>query len=231
MEPVSGAIAQKSLTASEENYLKCLYVLEQSQNGPVHTNDVAAYMHTKASSATDMVQRLSKKGYVHYRAYHGTTLSEKGTEAAVQVVRRHRLWETFLHLKLRFRWDQVHALADQLEHIASPELTDRLDALLDYPKYDPHGEPIPSASGAVNDPRKPVPLSTLQAGNIGRIVAVSDHSQDFLKYLETTNLILGSRIEVNRLQAFDGSMHVQLAVREVVLSEKVTQRLLIEVHQ
>ena len=105
MEPVSGAIAQKSLTASEENYLKCLYVLEQTQNGPVHTNDVAAYMHTKASSATDMVQRLSKKGYVHYRAYHGTTLSEKGTEAAVQVVRRHRLWETFLHLKLRFRWD------------------------------------------------------------------------------------------------------------------------------
>lgn len=186
-------------------------------------------MSIKASSVTDMMQKLGKKGLVNYKAYRGVALTEDGRKLALDVLRRHRIWETFLVSTLKFRWDEVHELAEELEHVASAELIRKLDAFLGHPKYDPHGDPIPTENGAIEDDRDPVPLADLKTGNIGRLVGVRDDSSDFLKYCEHANLLLGSRVEVLKVVPYDRTMVLQLAVREMTISEKAAGNLMIQV--
>src|SRR5690606_3551572 len=172
------------MTLAEENYLKAIYHLEnQSANG-VSTNALAEEMKTKASSATDMIKKLAEKNMISYVPYQGVTLSKAGRTYAVKVVRKHRLWEVFLLEKLNFSWDEVHDLAEQLEHIKSEKLTDKLDEFLGFPKVDPHGDPIPDRHGNFEKVEKTV-LANAKEGQTYVCVGVDDSSSDFLKYLDS----------------------------------------------
>ena len=139
---------------TEENYLKAIYSLSLKNEKLVSTNDIAKKLGTKASSVTDMLKKLADKKLVDYTKYHGTSLTKKGVKISLLIVRKHRLWETFLVEKLHFKWTEVHVLAEQLEHIKSEELTNRLEAFLEFPTHDPHGDPIPNKDGIVPNEKK-----------------------------------------------------------------------------
>ena len=171
------------LSFAEENYLKAIYHLAEQSGQSVSTNAIADELNTKAASVTDMIKRLSSKGVLSYQKYKGVYVSEAGKIAALQVIRKHRLWETFLVAKLKFNWDEVHEVAEQLEHIKSPLLIKRLDELLGHPKFDPHGDPIPDENGEYKEKPK-TPLFELQIEQSGIVVTVQDDSPAFLQYLK-----------------------------------------------
>src|SRR5690554_5301750 len=171
------------LTQSEENYLKEIYHLEELEKGTVGTNDLASRMQTKASSVTDMIRRLAEKSLIKYEKYKGCELTDKGRREALKTIRKHRLWETFLVEKLNFGWEEVHEIAEQLEHIQSVKLTNRLDEFLNFPKFDPHGDPIPNQDGIISYREETVKLAELQENVNAKVVGVSDSSAAFLKFL------------------------------------------------
>src|SRR5690606_10485000 len=165
------------MTLSEENYLKTIYHLTSGQNAAVSTNAIAEKIDTKASSVTDMIKKLADKKLVTYVRYQGVRLTPEGRHAAVMIVRKHRIWEVFLVDKLEFNWDEVHEIAEQLEHIKSEQLIDRLDAFLGHPAVDPHGDPIPNAEGKINKiPKKLLAEATLN--EVVVCVGVKDSSAD-----------------------------------------------------
>ncbi|MDZ7612318.1 MAG: metal-dependent transcriptional regulator [Flavobacteriaceae bacterium] len=135
---------------SEENYLKAIYALQCDQGSPISTNLISEKICTKASSVTDMLKKLSAKNLVDYQKYQGVFLTDQGMKHALKVLRKHRLWEFFLVEKLNYKWEEVHVIAEQLEHINSESLVDNLDAFLGYPKFDPHGDPIPDKNGILS---------------------------------------------------------------------------------
>lgn len=212
---------------SEENYLKAIFHLEMKYSGGVSTNALAEEMETKASSVTDMVKRLSEKKLVKYKKYQGVKLSEEGKKAAVGVIRRHRLWEYFLVEKLNFGWDEVHEVAEQLEHIQSEKLVRELDRFLEYPKRDPHGDPIPDAEGNFAKISK-VLLAECKVGEQGVIVGVKDSSASFLRYLDKTSIALGSKIKLLGKEDFDQSMEVTINSKTFTLSHKSASNLYIK---
>lgn len=217
------------ITSAEENYLKAIFKIAEKEGGTVLTNALAAEMGTSAASATDMLRRLSEKQLVAYEKYRGVTLGTEGKRIATTLIRKHRLWETFLVEKLGFAWDEVHDFAEQLEHIQGERLTERLDAFLGYPRFDPHGDPIPDAEGRWM-PRPQVPLATLQPGQRGAVTGVNDHSPAFLQYLDELGLGLGTELEVLERTAYDQSAKVRISgAREAVLSEKVGINLYVRV--
>ena len=172
-------------TLSEENYLKTIYHLELDTDKGVSTNAIAKKLETKASSVTDMIKKLSEKEVVVYKKYKGVTLTVFGKKTAANIVRKHRLWEVFLVEKLNFSWDEVHDVAEQLEHIKSSKLVDQLDAFLGFPSHDPHGDPIPDKDGVFKTIEKSL-LSTLEKNETGVCVGVDDSSSEFLKFLDKT---------------------------------------------
>lgn len=198
-----------NLSISEENYLKALYKLSQDGNSRVSTNDIARSLSTAAASVTDMIQKLSDKGLVEYEKYKGCQLSPDGRSEAMGLIRKHRLWEVFLHDKLGFGWEEVHDFAEQLEHVRGNELVDKLDQFLDYPKFDPHGDPIPNANGNFTM-RNQLALSRLKPLEGGIVVGVKEHGTEFLQLLENLGLILGRKIMVISIQEYDQSMEIQL---------------------
>jgi DtxR family Mn-dependent transcriptional regulator len=210
---------------TEENYLKIIYHLSVINN-PVQTNAIAERIQTKAASVTDMIKKLSEKELVDYVKYQGVTLTEKGKLAAINIVRRHRLWEVFLVEKLNFKWDQVHEVAEELEHIKSTLLVERLDEFLDFPKVDPHGDPIPDQHGNFAS-LSFVKLSKLKAGEKGTITGVSEHSSPFLKHLEKLGLTLGKRIEISEIIDFDGSVELLIEEKRINISKEVAKHILI----
>src|SRR5690606_3672385 len=183
------------MTRSEENYLKTIFHLGMGETGAVNTNAIAQQMETKPSSVTDMAKKLAEKDLVHYTKYQGVSLTEAGTRTALSIVRKHRLWEVFLVEKLNFSWDEVHEVAEQLEHIQSEKLIKRLDAFLGYPKEDPHGDPIPDADGEIVSVQKTL-LSELEIGQEGVCVGVKDTSPSFLQYLDKQKVSLGTKIKI-----------------------------------
>ncbi len=211
------------MTFSEENYLKAIYHLEKQHQEGVPTNAVAEMMSTKASSATDMVKRLAEKKLLHYKPYQGVRLTSEGKKHAIQVIRKHRLWETFLVEKLDFSWEEVHEIAEQLEHIKSEKLTNRLDKFLDFPKVDPHGDLIPDKAGNFPDIDK-VKLSNCHPGDKGVLVAVED-SKEFLIYLDNQNISLHDNIEVLKQEQFDKSFIIQINGEKKSISEKIAKNL------
>ena len=215
-------------TRAEENYLKCIFHLEQEQKGAIATNAIAQMMSTKASSATDMIQRLADKELVSYRRYKGTTLTKAGVAVAVAVIRKHRLWEVFLVEKLNFQWDEVHVIAEQLEHIQSEELIKRLDKFLDHPDYDPHGDPIPDKDGNIKKTEKKA-LSEMNKGQHGILVGVRETSGEFLQYLDKRNIAIGTKIKVLGKEFFDGSMIIQVKKEQFFISKKIAENLYIQV--
>lgn len=210
---------------TEENYLKIIYHLaEKTVN--VQTNAIAEQMQTKPASVTDMIKKLADKGLVDYVKYQGVTLTETGRNAAIDIVRKHRLWEVFLVDKLNFKWDEVHDVAEELEHIRSTELIERLDEFLGFPKADPHGDPIPDKNGRFAKTQF-IKLIELKVGDWGTITGVSQHSSAFLKHLEKLGLTLGKQIKITDVTDFDGSVEIQLADKQVNISREVAKHILI----
>jgi DtxR family Mn-dependent transcriptional regulator len=215
------------LSSTEENYLKAIYKLAEKNKKRVSTNAIAAELSTKAASVTDMLKRLSEKNLLVYKKYKGVNLTEGGRDFAMKLIRKHRLWEVFLVDKLGFGWDEVHEIAEQLEHIQSEELTARLDAFLNHPRFDPHGDPIPNAQG-VFTLRSQFMLSDLTPGEKGTLVGVKEQSNAFLQTLEQLGLEIGTEVKVEQFFEFDASQKVSIdGENTVILSPSINQNLLV----
>jgi DtxR family Mn-dependent transcriptional regulator len=215
------------MTYSEENYLKTIYHLTSMTEEAVSTNAIAEKMDTKASSVTDMLKKLAEKDLVNYIKYQGVSLTENGKLAAKMIVRKHRLWETFLVEKLEFSWDEVHDVAEQLEHIKSEKLINKLDDFLGNPTEDPHGDPIPDAEGRIIKIEKRL-LSELEKNQSGICVGVKDTSSDFLKYLDKQEIALGSQIAIIEKETFDNSFKIRVGSKELMISNKIASNLYIQ---
>lgn len=224
---------------TEENYLKAIYkLLEQAQNEAsgsaapaaaeeVTTNAIAAKMQTKAASVTDMLKKLAEKKLIHYRKYQGVTLTESGRKVAVHIIRKHRLWEVFLVKKLDFRWDEVHDMAEQLEHIQSDMLIERLDDFLDNPRVDPHGDPIPDRQGKFPATDTQL-LSSLKKNQSGIMTGVADHAPAFLRYLDKSGIGLGAELKVREVLEYDSSMHLLVNKKKsIYISHDVAKNILL----
>ncbi len=215
-----------NLSFTEENYLKTIFHLNYHVDENVSTNAISEALNTKAASVTDMLKKLAEKELINYEKYQGVTLTEIGQKNAVTIVRKHRLWEVFLVDKLNFKWDEVHDIAEELEHINSETLINRLEAFLDFPKRDPHGDPIPDKDGVIKS-QELIPVSKLKVGDLGVISGVREHSTEFLKYLEKTGLILGKTLSVTEIIKFDSSVMVKIKNNQQMISREVAKNLLI----
>ena len=218
---------ENSLSLTEENYIKAIFQIGTTPESNVSTNALADSLQTKPATVSDMIKKLSHKKLIFYEKYKGVTLSASGAKEALKIIRKHRLWEVFLVNHLNFKWDQVHEIAEQLEHIKSSELVNRLDDFLGNPTLDPHGDPIPDANGQVQlGPSKL--LSEMTSYENGIIVGVKNEDPLLLQHLDKINIRLGLHIEVTEVNDFDQSMQVKLAdLGTLFLSEKITSQILI----
>ncbi len=214
-------------TTAEENYLKAIFKIVERESKAANTNAVAAAMQTTAASVTDMLKRLAEKELIVYEKYRGVQLTASGNQVATSLIRKHRLWEVFLVNKLGFAWDEVHEIAEQLEHVQGEHLVKRLDDFLEHPQFDPHGDPIPDAEGrwAYRAQRL---LADLQPGVRGAVSGVEEHSAVFLQYLDQIGLALGTEIELVERMDYDQSVRVLIRGQEQVLSEKVSRNLYVK---
>jgi len=213
------------LSQTEENYLKAIFKLEEKSKKNISTNAIAGMLKTTAASVTDMVKRLAEKQFVNYKKYKGVTLTPLGTSTATGLIRKHRLWEVFLYKELKFNWDQVHEIAEQLEHIKSEQLTDKLEEYLSFPTHDPHGDPIPDREGNIRY-HEELMLSDLNVGEKCRVIGVKDSSTEFLQFLDKSNLKLGSNILVSEKYSYDGSVKIVLDKKDQqTLSNLVSKNL------
>ena len=215
------------MTTSEENYLKVIYHLSNLSPKGVNTNAIAAMLDTKASSVTDMLKKLSEKDWINYQKYQGVSLTDKGKLNAKIIVRKHRLWEVFLVEKLGFAWDEVHEVAEELEHIKSEKLINQLDQYLNFPSFDPHGDPIPNAKGEIIKIEKQL-VSEIEVGNTITCVGVKDTSVDFLQYLNKQNISLGTKIKVLEKEPFDGTLKIEINNSVLVISDKIANNLYVK---
>lgn len=215
------------MTRAEENYIKTIFHLGGNNAQLISTNAIAAEMETKPSSVTDMAKKLADKKLLNYVRYQGVSLTALGVKTALNIIRKHRLWEVFLVKKLDFTWDEVHEVAEQLEHIKSEKLIDKIDELLDFPKYDPHGDPIPSKSGEFLERDKQL-LSELNIGAHGICVGVKDTSAAFLKFLDKNQIALGNTIKVLEKEDFDNSLFIKIDSRKIHVSNQIATNLFIK---
>jgi DtxR family Mn-dependent transcriptional regulator len=215
------------MTISEENYLKVIYHLSLVSPKGVNTNAIAGMLETKASSVSDMLKKLATKELVSYQKYQGVLLTDKGIRVAKMIVRKHRLWEVFLVEKLHFSWDEVHEIAEELEHIKSEKLINKLDSFLDFPAFDPHGDPIPDANGDVKKVNKLL-LSDSELNKEYRCIGVKDSSSDFLKYLDKQKIALGSTFLVKEKEVFDDTLLVEVNAKEISISHKIANNLYVQ---
>lgn len=215
-------------TYVEENYLKAIFHLSSQGEKSVSTNAIALELNTTPASVSDMIRKLSKKKALYYEKYKGVNVSPKGKEIALRVIRKHRLWEVFLVQKLKFKWDEVHDIAEQLEHIKSPILIKRLDDFLGFPKYDPHGDPIPDEDGKFHDLKKQ-PLSQSLVGAKGAVIGVEDSSSSFLKYLDKVGISIGTELTIVDKNDFDGSLDVEFDGKTITVSPIASENISIVV--
>ena len=215
------------MTRSEENYIKTIFHLGRKGTQEVATNAIAELMETKPSSVTDMIKRLSEKDLVNYKRYQGVSLTALGNKTALGIIRKHRLWEVFLVEKLDFSWDEVHEVAEQLEHIKSDKLIDSLDRLLAFPKFDPHGDPIPDKNGGFKERDREL-LSEVPINTGGVCVGVKDSSATFLKFLDKNGIALGNQIKVMEIEEFDGSLNIEIDGRKMQISHVIASNLYIK---
>jgi len=215
------------MTSSEENYLKTIYHLGAMNSGSVLTSQIADRMNTTSASVTDMIKRLSEKNLLDYERYRGVKMTRKGEKMALGVIRRHRLWEVFLTDILNFKWDEVHVLAEELEHVSSDELISRLDTYLGHPRFDPHGDPIPDQSGKLVQ-ASGILLSEMEAGSGVILSGVNDHTSAFLRFLEKKGLKPGVKFTVLERDEFDSSLLIRFTDGNTTfLSHQAAQQILI----
>lgn len=223
-------ISSTLVTLSEENYLKAIYHLGRLGSISVSTNAIAERVNAKASSVTDMIKKLADKNLVNYIKYQGVSLTEMGRITAATVVRKHRLWEVFLVEKLNFSWDEVHEIAEQLEHVKSDALINKLDAFLGFPTRDPHGDPIPDKEGNIKTIEKSV-LSQLPPKTTCVCVGLIDSSDDFLKYLDKHKIALGSRIQILSKEPFDDSLSINVDGNVINISQLISNNIYVKIEQ
>lgn len=214
---------------TEENYLKAIYYLdEQDKNEKVTVQAIAERMNIKPSSVSEMLKKLTEKKLMNHEKYYGINLTDKGKKTAVGIIRKHRLWEVFLVDKLGFKWNEVHDIAEQLEHINSDELTEKLDKFLGHPKTDPHGDPIPDMQGKFQ-PQKSVMLSQLHKGKTGIVIGVLNHSTPFLQYLDKIEAGIGKSITVEDIIIFDKSMQISINNKPCInISNEIAKNILVK---
>lgn len=215
-----------SQSFTEENYLKHIYKLSKRSEKGVSTNALAERLETKASSVTDMIKKLAAKKLVDYKKYQGVTLTKKGQKIAVDIIRKHRLWEVFLLEHLGFGGEEVHDVAEELEHINSETLIDRLDKFLGYPKYDPHGGPIPNSEGVFPEPKR-VKLDELEVGRKTKVMGITEHSDAFLTHLKKLGLELGAEFDLKERFDFDRSVEIELNDKTIQLSHDVAKNIFV----
>lgn len=218
------------MTRSEENYLKTIFHLGGREAKSVSTNAIAEQMETKPSSVTDMAKKLAEKKLVNYIKYQGVSLTDYGVKTALSIIRKHRLWEVFLVEKLDFSWDEVHDVAEQLEHIKSEQLIDKLDKLLDFPRFDPHGDPIPTKDGEFKERVKKL-LSEAPLNSTGICVGVKDSSAPFLKFLDKNNIALGQTIRILEKEEFDGSYIIEIDKKKMHISNQIASNLYLKMDE
>lgn len=213
---------------TEENYLKHIYlVLEKNGNTPVTTNELSEIMEIKAASVTDMLKRLAGRKLLHYKKYQGVLLTQHGKSKAISIIRKHRLWECFLVDKLKFQWDEVHDVAEQLEHVDSELLVDKLDTFLAHPKFDPHGDPIPNHHGKMTAGNFKN-LSELGINEKGKVAGVIEQQTTFLRHLDKIHIHMGTPIKVIEKMEFDGSMSIVVSNSSTLyISHDIARNILI----
>lgn len=214
---------------TEENYLKAIYKIAESGESVITTNDIARKLNTSAASVTDMLKKLSKKKFIKYRKYNGLSMTDSGNKIALSVIRKHRLWEMFLVKVLKFKWDEVHEVAEQLEHVRSEKLTRHIDKALGYPKFDPHGDPIPDRNGNFILPKeKAFLLSSAKEGKKYAVTGVVDHSISFLQLLDKSGVVLGATIQVKDIQPYDKSLSILLNnKKQLYISNQIAKNILV----
>ncbi|MBL0103876.1 MAG: metal-dependent transcriptional regulator [Bacteroidetes bacterium] len=218
-----------NLSLAEENYLKSIFQLLDNSKERINTNSIAEKLQISAATVTDMIRKLSDKKLLNYQKYYGVHLTAAGKKMAISIIRRHRLWELFLVEKLGFKWGEVHEIAEQLEHVKSDLLVERLYNFLGRPECDPHGDPIPDESG--NFPlQRAIPLSDTKVNIRLQIAGVNYHETDFLDYLDERGLLPGKKIKVNEITQFDRSMDIQMTGQKktIHISHEVASKILVE---
>lgn len=216
------------LSQTEENYIKAIYKISQTESKNVSTNAISKLIQTKAASVTDMLQRLSEKNLVNYKKYKGVNLTDQGKKIATQLIRKHRLWEVFLVNKLHFSWEEVHDIAEELEHINSDKLIDKLDEYLGFPKFDPHGDPIPNHEGKFTL-RQQISLSDMNEGESGQVIGVKIHDTPFLEHLNEIGIQLNTNMQVIGKKEYDQTRLVLIGKNvKTHISEKVARQLLMK---
>lgn len=216
------------LSTTEENYLKALLqlTLEQEDKTEAGTNELAAQLGVKPATANDMLKKLRDKQLIHYEKYGKSSLTVEGKRRAIEVVRKHRLWETFLYEHLGFTWDEVHEVAEQLEHIQSPKLIDRLDQFLNYPSFDPHGDVIPTASGEMKIPAKKT-LNEEEVGHHCKMVGVKDNSATFLQYVDKVGLRMNQPVTILSRQPYDELIEIEVNGQKSSVSPRFAENIII----
>ena len=216
------------ITRSEENYLKSIFSVFMQTKNNVSTNEIANLLDTSPASVTEMLKKLQDKSLVIYEKYYGVRLSKLGEKKAIAIIRKHRLWETFLVNKLDFSWSEVHEVAEQLEHINSEKLTDKIDQLLNYPKFDPHGDPIPSKNGIFNFQER-VSIFEMDINEEGIIMGVSLDNKDFLDYLTRLKISIGIKVKVIEQIKFDQSMKISYDSKTEHISKEIAENILVKI--
>ncbi|MCB0803848.1 MAG: metal-dependent transcriptional regulator [Flavobacteriales bacterium] len=215
------------LSFTEENYLKAIFSINEHHDNAASTNAIAERLNTKAASVSDMLKKLKEKKLINYQKYKAVTLTESGSSIAISIIRKHRLWEFFLVEKLHFSWDAVHDIAEQLEHIQSKELTNKLDEFLGFPEFDPHGDPIPNKDG--DFPLKlDKTLVGIKTDQKAKVLGVKDHSTEFLTYLTDLGISLGTLIRVHKINAYDNSLEIYINDKPASISNTVAQNLFVK---
>jgi DtxR family Mn-dependent transcriptional regulator len=218
-----------AISFTEENYLKVIHRLSEATTEDISTNAVAELMQTKAASVTDMLRKLAEKGWVNYQKYQGVRLSAEGEKIALSIVRKHRLWEVFLVDKMGFNWDEVHEIAEQLEHIESDQLVNKLDEYLGFPKTDPHGDPIPNKEGILPELAYSH-LSDIKTAKTCKLMGVAQDSAVFLQLLTKLNLSLGAKLDIQEVNEFDRSIFVSINdAAPIFISHEVAKNILVKV--
>lgn len=212
-------------TQSEENYLKTIFHL-QVGNDAVTTNALAEKLQTRPASVTDMMKKLNAKKLLHYKPYYGFYLNTEGKKIALHVIRRHRLWEYFLAEKLKFSWNEVHEVAEELEHVSSKKLIDKLDEFLSFPQFDPHGDPIPDSKGKMRSQNE-VPLTELPLNQPAEVRRVANQSVEMLELLHHKNIGIGSRVETKKYFHFDRSLELKIKTTTITISEQLAKNVFV----
>lgn len=216
-----------TLSISEENYLKEIFKLSENSNKNISTNNIATAIKTAPASVSDMIKKLSDKKLIFYEKYYGVSLTQEGRILALALIRKHRLWEVFLAEKLKFSWDQIHDVAEELEHISSNLLIERLDEFLNFPKFDPHGDPIPDKHGNIESPFE-ITLNQLKLNDKAVIVGVNDQSVAFLQYLDQQKLSIQKKITVLSHHEYDNSKTILMQDKTCFVSEKVGKNIIVK---